>query len=858
MIAFERTFLREDARRIASGPEASIFLGCFGKHPGWDDHIEDLGLETESLVMARQIMYHLGIGEQIDNGAWDQLEPADRLDEFDHLFLWQRAEQLLVGRLWSSRDGKGRSRYPMVLCAHCFGASWSWATHCVVPALAALQQSCQAVGTAAEVRSALNSTAQRLRGSLAQESQANKTDPFAVDDERTAVATSLSSHASSVGLIRVLYQIQDQLSAFAPNRSGTRGRPTESKPQHLRVPADPQAGISSLTFWGQLILTQVDPETPLLLIMPSTGRWIDIALGQPTAHEFFCLKAMPGALPLASDVPYNFSEVFRQEATHALEAFIKRQPVPNLLRGQEKGTATSAPGGGPAEGRHAGLWGRFKTIALVLLVVLIGALGLHAWRTSLKTPSQTSRVGSLQVRVEPSDAVVQVSAGGRVVYEGQSSGMIGGLSPASYEVNVSRAGYQPLVTNVVLKGSSSVMLVLRLSQAMGGLVVTSDFDTPEAMPQIWLEGSDGERLTHAVRIGGQTNLIAVGRYQLVLRRGESNDNRRPLIIEPNQLARVHLPSEGAGADLLVKTQPADALFRLLLRNELKAEGADGTTVRGLLPGEYQVEVRRKGYGLFITNVVITPDSAMEVVAVSLTPVRGSLVLEDDLRVSQRSAAEFWLETMDGTQLPDTMSGGGATNQVLSGQYQVVMRLPGIATLRHDMVVESGKVARSSFMVAERLPSLRVDTEPADALLTLMQGPYLIERCRAGEEIQRLMPGRYSLTVDRTNYVSVTTNLMVSAAPKSPPVNVVLTRSQGGLVITDNLPQDARQFAEFWLEDEGGKRIEGELRAGNVTNRLATGLFVVAMELGGNNVIRRSAVIKSNEVTRVVMSLSNAE
>src|SRR5688572_13318798 len=115
MKSFPKEFLRDTV-----GTEREIFLGAFGKHPGWDDHIDDIGLETESLVAAKQLLYVQGIGGQI--GAWEKLDAGAQIP-FRHVFVWQRDQQLLVGRMWASSDGKKRTRYPMVVCAHCIGVS---------------------------------------------------------------------------------------------------------------------------------------------------------------------------------------------------------------------------------------------------------------------------------------------------------------------------------------------------------------------------------------------------------------------------------------------------------------------------------------------------------------------------------------------------------------------------------------------------------------------------------------------------------------------------------------------------------------------------------------------------------------
>ena len=102
------------------GPKTpEIFLGAFGKHPGWDDHLDALGLDTEALILAKQHFYVQGIGGVIDSGVWDNAVQGGVIPEFKHLFAWSSGADLLVGRLWASADGKGRARYPMIACVHC-------------------------------------------------------------------------------------------------------------------------------------------------------------------------------------------------------------------------------------------------------------------------------------------------------------------------------------------------------------------------------------------------------------------------------------------------------------------------------------------------------------------------------------------------------------------------------------------------------------------------------------------------------------------------------------------------------------------------------------------------------------------
>jgi hypothetical protein len=112
MTRFLKVFLRDPLH-------GGIHLAGFGKHPAWDDHIDDIGLETESLVIAKQVIYSEGIASQISSGAWNQLENSGHAVDFDHRFVWGRNNQSIVGGIWASTDGKGRALFPMIICVQC-------------------------------------------------------------------------------------------------------------------------------------------------------------------------------------------------------------------------------------------------------------------------------------------------------------------------------------------------------------------------------------------------------------------------------------------------------------------------------------------------------------------------------------------------------------------------------------------------------------------------------------------------------------------------------------------------------------------------------------------------------------------
>src|ERR1035437_71130 len=149
MSDFSDYFLNEDWENSPGVPR--VYLGTFGKHPGWNDHLDDIGLSTGSLLSARRLLYGVGIASQVESAAWEKAGPAKTLTAFNHHLLWRRSGESLVGRIWSSRDGIGRSLYPMCTLVHCLGQRFEWIADEVMPLLERAEGECMNASTASGV-----------------------------------------------------------------------------------------------------------------------------------------------------------------------------------------------------------------------------------------------------------------------------------------------------------------------------------------------------------------------------------------------------------------------------------------------------------------------------------------------------------------------------------------------------------------------------------------------------------------------------------------------------------------------------------------------------------------------------------
>ncbi len=386
MSDFYKKFLLEDIRKLGTTSGHRIFLGAFGKHPGWDDHVEDLGLETESLIQAKTLLYVQGIGGQIDAGAWEKLDAGQQIPAFAHLFLWQRAGQFLIGRMWSSSDGKGRTRYPMVVCAHCAGVPLPWALNLVLPRLEAIEQACLLTKSAADVRAILDRSRNELRGAVAKMGTST-TDASVGVEARNEFVSSAELGPQQEGWFRILYQMQSQMSAFAAGRFSGKGDVSALRPQQVRVPKCARAAEQSILLWTEFFVSQIDPAAPLLLTVPLEESWVDVTVGEPTPHEFFCLRAKLKALPLVSEVPYNLEAGFREQARQFLASF-------------QSGRNPRTPVSAPAPTRPATATGSNKPRFLKWFVAG-GVLLLLAAAAAMFIVPIKSRVASVSTPVQP-------------------------------------------------------------------------------------------------------------------------------------------------------------------------------------------------------------------------------------------------------------------------------------------------------------------------------------------------------------------------------------------------------------------------------------------------------------------------
>jgi hypothetical protein len=270
MTRFGKVFLRDRLDR-------KVHLAVFGKHPAWDDHVEDLGVATESLVIARRVLYTEGIGAQLASGAWDKIEAAGKSVDFNHLFVWTRDQQSITGGLWASSDGKGRGRFPLAVCLHAGVTGW--------PAVKYYSGTIDRAGKEWLTMRSQTEFKEAHHRALA---DANVWPlPPSSRDLAFSFSQPVQDVERAIGMMTFLLEQMEQ--AFAAFQNG-RGA-------HFRVPTVSPTLQDNLGFWADYLSRTSTLDLPILVVGRPQDSWIDLLLGEPNSDDLFCLRAGEKALP---------------------------------------------------------------------------------------------------------------------------------------------------------------------------------------------------------------------------------------------------------------------------------------------------------------------------------------------------------------------------------------------------------------------------------------------------------------------------------------------------------------------------------------------------------------------------------
>jgi len=213
--------------------------------------------------------------------------------------------------MWASQDGKGRSLYPMIVCAHAIGLSVEIALQGVLPCLEHIRDTAIATKSADDVVSIVKHFRDALRGWIEEVGEAQSATDVAEFLSQIQFAT------TEDGLSKVLAEVR---------ASDYRARAAEPA-KHFRFPASAGSPELSLGFWEHFLAAQIDPAAPVFHSMPEGQYWVDSIVGEPASADLFCLRCSPRVVPLSNDSAVEITPALRAE-TESLLNHLKVGTVP--------------------------------------------------------------------------------------------------------------------------------------------------------------------------------------------------------------------------------------------------------------------------------------------------------------------------------------------------------------------------------------------------------------------------------------------------------------------------------------------------------------------------------------------------
>ncbi|HTV47781.1 MAG TPA: hypothetical protein VMG59_05005 [Phycisphaerae bacterium] len=312
--------------------EPLLALSVFGKHPAWDDHMDDIGEQSRDMQEFKRIIYVEGIGRNIDSGTWAQLSVDQRLPEFNHLLVYSRDSHYFWATLSASTDGKGRSLYPLVVALQSRGFSPAEVERQICPLLLELRDSLQNTDSADEVRTKVSATQQKIQTIAAKQlTPVNTKVNHSMTGDQVAM---LFANEEPVAASRIFYATQRAIDAISHDPADA---PTES----LRLPLNDQQKWFSARMWCSLIHSMLGATYPVSAIeywspkdkTDNRNDFVDLIIGEPKPAALFCLRAGLARMPLVSDIPFELNPQFLQQVRDYLTVCRSAgdKPAPSFL-----------------------------------------------------------------------------------------------------------------------------------------------------------------------------------------------------------------------------------------------------------------------------------------------------------------------------------------------------------------------------------------------------------------------------------------------------------------------------------------------------------------------------------------------
>lgn len=322
---------------------------AFGKHPAYDDFMPDLADRPgepadATLLRLRASLLNGLIAPNIDADAWPDPAPEKppRLKRFDHVALYRQAvavdepspAPVAALRVVASRDGRGRTKYPLAVSVRATPPTDQDATVAEAEriafagtvAIGLIDEQLPELTNAGGGAAISSSLAGLVRQTQSRHDAMSRSHPMAESGDQALGA--LCRHLGEDRLLPVLYEMGHRLCDYRRNGAATT---TPQQAASLRLPAWDADEAEVVRLWTIFLSTEVRRDVDLLVIAladpqqmlpdePFDGGWVDVVLGTGDGPAGLGLLAPPSRVVRVDTIPFEYDQGWRDEALARLRS----------------------------------------------------------------------------------------------------------------------------------------------------------------------------------------------------------------------------------------------------------------------------------------------------------------------------------------------------------------------------------------------------------------------------------------------------------------------------------------------------------------------------------------------------------
>ncbi len=290
---------------------AELSFYAIGKHPGWDDHMPDIGADNPEVLDFKQRFYVDAIAGNINSGAWKHLPEPELLPEFNHRFIYWHADVVMHGAIWASSDGKGRTLYPLIGIVFSRGINPHAVGSASLSILNAFRASSQRTPTADGVKAAVEDANKSLAALAPQCPVMDDLIPTLTGARTAALFDAAPDRQHGA---RMLYALQRSLQHVKANIANRGDAFYEMVRLPTRADQSPNGEPgNALVDWSAWCLSNIGRSVPILAASyqgRANDPFTDVIMGSIKTASVFPLRASREKIPPCIDIPFELDAAY--------------------------------------------------------------------------------------------------------------------------------------------------------------------------------------------------------------------------------------------------------------------------------------------------------------------------------------------------------------------------------------------------------------------------------------------------------------------------------------------------------------------------------------------------------------------